>query len=309
MAPSKNFIMDLARLAVAAAWADGELANEEINALKDLLFGVEHVTEDDWKVLEMYMDHPVSEEESQELLERVVEGIQSQQHRALVIQTLRAVFEADGEVTAEEAALLQEVEGAVASTGSGVFSLFTKAFKSAMGQRQRQAKSTSLRETKLSDYVENTIYYRFQRKQEEDGVVVDLPEGELRKLCLAAGMMARVAHVDDEFSEKELAGVAAVITERWKVTPEVGKLVAELTCEEATRTLDFSRIAYNYFSCTSHEERQVFLVTLFRIANACEGTSHDEIEEIRQIASVLKLSHDDFIAAKLTIPREDRGGL
>lgn len=309
MAPSKNFIMDLARLAVAAAWADGELANEEINALKDLLFGVEHLTEDDWKVLEMYMDHPVSEEESQELLGRVVEGIHSQQHRALVIQTLRAVFEADGEVTAEEAALLQEVEGAVTGAGAGVFALFSKAIKSAMGQRQARAKSTSLRETKLSDYVENTIFYRFQRKQEEGGVAVDLSDGEMRKLCLAAGLMARVAHVDDEISEKELAGVAAVIAEGWKVIPEVAKLVAELTCEEATRTLDFPRIAYNYFSCTSHEERQGFLATLFRIANACEGTSHDEIEEIRQIAKVLKLSHDDFIAAKLTIPRAERGGL
>ncbi len=309
MAPSKNFMMDLARLAVAAAWADGELANEEINALKDLLFGVEHITEDDWKVLEMYMDHPVSEEESQELLERVVEGIHSQNHGALVVQTLRAVFEADGEVTAEVAELLQEFEGAVANADSGVFSLFSKAIKSAMGQRQVRAKSTSLRETKLSDYVENTIYYRFQRKREEGAVEIDLPDVELRKLCLAAGMMARSAHVDDEISEKELAGVTAVVVERWSVSVEVAQLVAELTCEEATRMLDFPRIAYNYFSCTTHEERQQFLVTLFRIANVCQGTSHDEIEEIRQIASVLKLSHDDFIAAKLTVPREDRGGL
>ncbi len=309
MTPSKDFIMDLARLTVAAAWADGELANDEVNALKELLWGLEHVTEDDWKILELYMDHPVTKEESEELLQRVVDGIRSQNHKALVIQTLTALFEADGEVTPEEAAFLSEIEGAIAGAETGVFALFSKAMKSAMGQRQARAEATSLRETNLTDYVENTIYYRFKRREEESGVKVALPDAELRKLCLAAGLMARVAHVDDVISEKEQKGIAAVVAESWGVSPEVGALVTGLTCEEATRDLDFPRIAYNYFTSTTHEERQQFLVTLFRIANACEGTSHDEIEEIRQIARVLKLSHDDFIAAKLTIPRVERGGL
>ncbi len=52
-----------------------------------------------------------------------------------------------------------------------------------------------------------------------------------------------------------------------------------------------------------------FLKSLFQIANASEKTSFDEIEEIRFIAQQLKLSHSDFIEAKLTIPREDRKGL
>ena len=301
--------MDLARLTVAAAWADGELANDEINALKELLFGVEHLTEADWKILEMYMDHPVSKEESDALLQRVIEGISSNEHKALVLQNLTALFEADGEVTADEAAFLKEIEGAVAGAGTGIFSQFSKALKSAVGQRKARANATPGRESHLEDYVENTIYYRFKRKEEESGVTVDLPDGELRKLCLAVGVMARVAHVDDEISESEQGGMAAVVADRWGVTPEVAALVASLCCEEAPRTLDFTRIVYNYFTCTTHDERQQFLVTLFAIANACSGTSHDEIEEIRQIASVLKLSHDDFIAAKLTVPREDRGGL
>jgi len=45
---------------------------------------------------------------------------------------------------------------------------------------------------------------------------------------------------------------------------------------------------------------------LFRIANASEKTSYDETEEIRKIATSLKLTHKDFIEAKLTIPDEDR---
>jgi hypothetical protein len=45
------------------------------------------------------------------------------------------------------------------------------------------------------------------------------------------------------------------------------------------------------------------------VANAAHQTSFEEIEEIRSIAKGMELSHQDFIDAKLAIPREDRGGL
>jgi hypothetical protein len=34
----KQFVLDLAKLVIAVAWADGTLVNEELNAVKDLLF-------------------------------------------------------------------------------------------------------------------------------------------------------------------------------------------------------------------------------------------------------------------------------
>jgi uncharacterized tellurite resistance protein B-like protein len=54
------------------------------------------------------------------------------------------------------------------------------------------------------------------------------------------------------------------------------------------------------------DERRNFIKCLFRIANASEKTSYDETEEIRKISTSLKLTHKDFIEAKLTIPDEDR---
>jgi hypothetical protein len=47
---------------------------------------------------------------------------------------------------------------------------------------------------------------------------------------------------------------------------------------------------------------------LFAVANASRKTSLEEIETIKTIARILKLSHKEFISAKCTIPREDRGG-
>ena len=75
--PDKSFILDLGKLLIAAAWADGKLTNEEINALKELLFSLEDISGDDWKILEMYMDSPVSEQERKTLLDRLLVQIKT----------------------------------------------------------------------------------------------------------------------------------------------------------------------------------------------------------------------------------------
>jgi len=45
------------------------------------------------------------------------------------------------------------------------------------------------------------------------------------------------------------------------------------------------------------------------VANAAQTTSSEEIKMIQFIAKSLKLAQREFIEAKLTIPRADRGGL
>ena len=63
--------LDLAKLMIAAAWADGSLSNDEINAMKDLLFTLDEISSEEWKRLEMYMNEPVAGEELEALLTRV----------------------------------------------------------------------------------------------------------------------------------------------------------------------------------------------------------------------------------------------
>ena len=67
MADAK-FVMDMAKLIIAAAWADGELQAEEINSLKDLIFSLGDITEGDWAQLDIYTDSPVSADERDQLL-------------------------------------------------------------------------------------------------------------------------------------------------------------------------------------------------------------------------------------------------
>ena len=71
----KNLILTLAKVIVAAAWADGEMTLEEINSLKDLLFQLPHaggvqITGREWARLEMYIESPVGAAERARLVEQ-----------------------------------------------------------------------------------------------------------------------------------------------------------------------------------------------------------------------------------------------
>jgi uncharacterized tellurite resistance protein B-like protein len=302
----RKFVMDLAKLVIAAAWADGKMTNEETNALKDLLFGLEDVTGEEWAHLEVYMDSPVGPEERQKLLEAVLQQIKSEQDKALVVATLESLFEADGVVTDEERAFLDEIKRGVSEVNTGMLATFSKMIKAACGKRERAHDGAAQRDSQVGDYIENTIYYQLKSEGEKKGISIDLPEEKKRQLCLAAGLLARIAAVDAGISQQERQTIKQIVSEEWGLSEQQAQVVAEISCDRTLRGLDYFRLTRGFFECTSLDERRRFIRLLFKIANASEKTSFDETEEIRRIANSLKLSHQDFIDAKLTIPDEDR---
>jgi uncharacterized tellurite resistance protein B-like protein len=306
MMPKKQFVMDLAKLLIAAAWVDGKLTNEEINALKDLLFNLENVAGREWAELEMYMDSPVGGEERDALLSRVLGQIQSEQDKELVLETLESLFKADGVVTEAEEAVLKEIEESVSHVGTGFLDRLSKSIKAAMGKRRNSFASAVQRDNQVDDYIENTIYYRLKSESEKKGITIGLPDDTVRKLCLAAGLMARISAVDSEISGQETQAIKDIVSAEWDLTDQEADIVTAISCDQALRGLDYFRLTRGFFECTTQNERRSFVKSLFKIANASDRTSYDETEEIRKIATSLKLTHKDFIDAKLTIPDEDR---
>ena len=306
---NKDFIIDLAKVLIAASWADGQLTNEEINALKDLLFSLGEVSADDWTVLTMYMESPPSQAEQDELEQRLLDSIRTGGDKALAIGVLDRLVQSDGRLAPEEERLLDKLKGDIEATGTSPFGGIAHMLKSAITRRKAAVNDSCLRETESDDYVRNTLYYDLMRKLQATGMRIDLPDAQLRKLCLATGLLAHVAYVDSEFSPEERDAIRDILASDWNLTKSQAELLADLSRDRATRGLDYFRLSVGFFECTTEEERAQFLKTLFRVANAANKTDSSEIEEIRFLAQGLKLSHQDFIAAKLTIPREDRNGL
>jgi hypothetical protein len=93
------------------------------------------------------------------------------------------------------------------------------------------------------------------------------------------------------------------------LSDEHAQLVVDVSHHRVFRGLDGVRLVKGFNKYTTLSERRDFLRCLFAVANAAHQTSFEEIEEIRSIAKGMELSHQDFIDAKLAIPREDRKGL
>ncbi|MFT4689916.1 MAG: tellurite resistance TerB family protein [Verrucomicrobiia bacterium] len=304
--PKHELVFKLAKLVIAAAWADGKLSNDELNSLKDLLFNLSEIYEEDWQRLKLYMDTPVEADEAERLMNDVLTEIRSGADQDLVVRTLDALIHSDGEATTAEEAFVQEVKAAI-DARKGIVGGLRGAVKRLLNRRSRVAQDAPDREEHFEDYLENEIYHGVVHMR--GGNVVRLPDQQMRKLCLCSGFMAWVAHTETTIQDAERAAIAATLQSDWSITRPEAQLVTDVSCEKVLQGLDYHRLCRSYFEATEHDERGKLLRSLFQIANAAEKTQHEEIERIREISQRLKVSHQEFIDAKLTISREDRAGL
>ncbi|WP_454061099.1 tellurite resistance TerB family protein [Candidatus Nitrospira salsa] len=305
----KEFVLNLGKLMVAAAWADGNLEAKEINALKELLFLLPDISGEEWMRLELYMESPVSEEERQQLLTRVLNGIATNEDKALALSTLEKLVHVDGEKKEAEAAVVDTLRQDIDSKSTGLLAHLGNPLRRAISSRTSHYGDDVGRESRIDDYIKNTVYFQLVSEMKARGLTLSLPEEEIRKVCLAAGIMARVAWVDKAFCEQEQNSIARALAVGWNLPEDEAQLIMEISHQRIMKGLDFVQLTKGYCARTTVAERRAFLKGLFAIANAAGKTSSEEIEEIRAISKGLELGHQEFIDAKLTISREYRSGL
>ena len=306
---NRDLIIDLGKLMIAVAWVDGQLHRDEINALKELMFLLPDISGEDWMELEIYMTHSVTDIERQELLERVLNRIHSPQEKRLALDTLEKLVTGDGTPSKAPPTVLETIRQDIEGKSTGLFTHLTGPFRNALKSRARHYTGKSSREDRLPDFIKNTIYFQLISEMHNQGRTLSFPEPEARKICLAAGLMAHVAWVDYEVCHREQAAMSLGLQQLWNLSKEEADLIVGISHVRIMHGLDLVRLTTGFREYTTIEERKDFLRCLFGIANAADRTSHEEIEEIRRIAIALELPHQEFINAKLTIPREDRGGL
>jgi len=304
--PRSDAIMALAKVMIAAAWADGSISNDEMNSLKDLLFQLPEMTTSDWAELDIYIETPIGDAERDRLVADLQASLKSSQDKELALTMIDELVEADGEITADEQASVNETKTAIKDANVGVLGSMGNFLGSSVNRRSKAVTDAPNRELYLDDYVKNKVYYSVSRRLELEETGIDIPEAELRRLSLAGGLMARVAYVDHEVQEGEFDSMVSAIQNNWNLSDLEAALVAETAVSTITKGLDYYRLSRRFFDSTTEDERVHFMDALFAVADGDSGVSYEEIEEIRTIATVLKLTHKQFIDAKLKIPRERR---
>jgi len=303
MAPKETLILTLAKVLIAAAWADGEPTHEELNSMKDLLFHLPQLSARQWASLQMYIDSPVSDAERERLLEELSYAIQTPEDRELAQQALDEMLLADGDVSAEEEQIAAEIRATIESVNVGALSRLVKGMT---GRRAQALANAPNREDYLDDYVKNKVYYGVRRRLDLGEADLQVSDDVLRTLSLAGGIMAQVARVNPQVSDAEVATVVDALQTYWHLDADQAAFVAGVAISETASLMDRYRLAREFASVVGPRERVLFLDVLFAVAAADGVACYDEIEEIRAIAESLKLSHRQFIQAKLTLPRERR---
>jgi uncharacterized tellurite resistance protein B-like protein len=286
----------LAKLLIAAAWADGEVTSDEVNILKDLIFNLPDINGKDWQLLELYMDSPIKGEETNLLLNDVMSAVSSNADKLMVSNTLKALINADGDLSADEEKFIEKVQAALNDKNTNPVSLLAGFFKKTVSFKGQEIPK---REQHFHDYIKNTVYYQLHH----DGIHGDFSVDDtfLRKLSLKAGLMAKVCYLDGEADDTEINTVTKALQELGNISEEEALMLGKAGFNRAAKGLDFSHICRSYFEVTEYEERCDFLKLLFKVAAASNGSCHEEIQRIRDISIHLKIPHSKYIDAKMTV--------
>jgi uncharacterized tellurite resistance protein B-like protein len=310
--PDRNLILALSKVAIATAWADGEITPKEINSVKEVLMRLPNsggksgpqLTAREFAMLEMYARLPVAADERARLLEELQAAKWTPADRQLAIETLTRLVQADGSVTADEQAVIAEVTAAIdAAAGGNV-----KALGRLFGRSVKQVASAGApnRERDLEEFMKNKSYYMIRTRLTEAGVEAGISETELRKLGTVAGLMARVSRTDPSSSAEEHAAIAQALQSHWPISAEVARIAAEATLSGISLDTDPLRLAQELLDITDEDERAHLIDALFVVAAADGFVSQAELNEIGSIASFLYVPRKAFINSKLKIPAEQR---
>ncbi|MFV9504470.1 MAG: TerB family tellurite resistance protein [Oscillochloridaceae bacterium umkhey_bin13] len=298
--------MALAKVVIAAAWADGELAHDEVNSLKNLLAelgqtvgsGEMALTMQDWAELDIYLFSPVEADERKRLVADLAGQMRGAGDRAIAIDALNRLMAADRVLTDEERTVADEIREAIGRADAGPLAGLGRFLRQNLGLRVGGGLGPN-REQHLEEFLNNRVYYamrvRLGRSPEEG---LGIPADEARKLALAGGLLAQLAQVEAGVDPRERERIVSALAEGWGITQERAELVAEAALVESDTGLDPYTLSYAFAQSASNEERIRFLDALFAVAAADGTISSEESAEISRIANNIRLEQRHFVDAK-----------
>ena len=291
---TQTLIFKLAKTLAALAWADGEMDASEVNIIKGLLFSLEELNAEEWAELDIYIDHPVSAAECELLVKDLLASVHTRADKDFVIESFRHLIEADGKVTAEEQELFDQLSATINGKSTGPFAQLSRLLIACRG---RSYKKEHTREKYLAEFMSNKVLYDFKHQGNAGG----MDEEQMNKACAAAALLGKLAHEDGSFSDEEKELLKDMLESDWYLSREKAVTLADIVTNRTAKDMGYEHLMYHFFEMTTAEERKCFILSLFRLAAACQDLVHDEIERIRHVASCIRVQHPDFIWAKLQV--------
>jgi uncharacterized tellurite resistance protein B-like protein len=128
-----------------------------------------------------------------------------------------------------------------------------------------------------------------------------LPEDQARYIAAFAYLLSRAARADLHVTADETAVMERIVMKEGGLSEQLAPIIVQMAktqnqlfgaTEDYLVTREFERIA-------TPEQKLALLQCLFAVTAADENITSEEDNVVKQIASELKLSHADYIAARL----------
>ena len=135
---------------------------------------------------------------------------------------------------------------------------------------------------------------------EIEKALTHLDPGRARYIAGFAYILGRVARADHDVSDAESELMATLVAENGRMSHEQAVLVVRIATTQTLRhggTEDFI-VTREFASMATRDEKLALLHCLFAISSIDSSIRTVEDNEIRRIASELKLEHADFISVR-----------
>jgi uncharacterized tellurite resistance protein B-like protein len=129
----------------------------------------------------------------------------------------------------------------------------------------------------------------------------NLPPDQGRYIAAFAYLLSRVARADLNVSPEETAAMERIIADQGGLSPELAPIVVQMAKSQSLlfgATEDYL-VTREFEHMATREQKLALLDCLFGVAAADENITSEEDNVIKQISEELKLSHSDYITARL----------
>jgi len=113
-----------------------------------------------------------------------------------------------------------------------------------------------------------------------------------------------VAEADEKFLPEEEKKMKEILTSHAKISEEDMAYVMGSIKEAARERIDLYRFTNEVSKNLDYQMKISILENLFRVACSDKELDDKELETIRKIANLFRLSHRDFINAKIKVKKE-----
>ena len=117
----------------------------------------------------------------------------------------------------------------------------------------------------------------------------------------ACALFLEMSNIDGEFSESEKKHILSILKTGYQLTDEYATALLETSNEERENSTDLWRFASLINLNYSIEEKEGIIETIWSVAYADGHLDKHEDYLVHKLANILRLSHQQLIAAKLKV--------